>query len=84
MPGEQITVQVNLSATLRVYQPELKEDGLYAATLATESTVGDLLDHLAVPRDAAKLIFVDHTRRQLNDPLIDGARVDIFPLIAGG
>ena len=84
MPGEQITVLVNLSATLRVCQPELSEDGLYTATLATGGTVGDLLDHLAVPRDAAKLIFVDHTRRKLDDPLIDGARVDIFPLIAGG
>ena len=84
MPGEQISVLVNLSATLRVYQPELTEDGLYLATLTAGSTVADLLDHLAVPRDAAKLIFVNHTKRQLDDPLIDRARVDIFPLIAGG
>jgi sulfur-carrier protein len=84
MLGDQITVFVNLSATLRVYQPEPTENGLYAATLSSASTVGALLDHLAVPRDAAKLIFVNHVKRQLDDPLTDGERVDIFPLIAGG
>ena len=83
-PGEQITVSVNLSTTLRVYQPEASEDGVYAVTLAADSTVGDLLDLLAVPRDAAKLVFVNHVKQPLNGPLTDGSRVDVFPLIAGG
>ncbi|MFV2070058.1 MAG: MoaD/ThiS family protein [Pirellulales bacterium] len=83
-PSGQITVSVNLSTTLRVYQSEASEEGVCAVTLAADSTVGDLLDLLAVPRDAAKLVFVNHAKRPLDSPLTDGSRVDIFPLIAGG
>ncbi len=84
MSDETITVSVNLSTTLRGYQPKQTENGLFPVTLGASGTVGDLLDLLAIPRDAAKLVFVNHAKQPLDGPLTDGARVDVFPLIAGG
>ena len=81
--GEAITVSVRLSRMLAEYRPDPDQD-VFPIDLAVGSTVGDLLDRLDMPLDKAKLIFVDHAKWQVGDPLADGVTVEIFPAIAGG
>ena len=48
------------------------------------STATDLLKHMGIPREAAKLVFVNHSALALDVPLADGVRIEIFPPVAGG
>ena len=47
-------------------------------------TVQDLLEKIGVPVKEVKNIMVNGRRRDLDFEVLDGDRVAIFPLIAGG
>ncbi len=79
-----ITVQVSLRSILGQYRPDPKDRRPFARQMPAGSTVGDLLASLGVPEQIARLVFVDHVRRDADAPLRDGASVDVFPPIAGG
>ena len=65
-------------------RPDPAAGAPFAVELAVGSTVGDLVGRLGLADRDAKLIFVNHVRGRPDDPLSDGARIQIFPLIAGG
>jgi len=75
---------VRLYATLRRYYPEAGADGAAVLEMAEGATLTDLLPRFGVPREEAKIFFVNN-RQQGDDYLLrDGDRVAIFPLVAGG
>lgn len=77
-------IEIQLFASLRKHLPDT--DGIAAVQMEVpdHSTVGQVLDQLNVPREAAKLIFVNNLRAQLEKPLATGDRVGVFPPVAGG
>ena len=48
------------------------------------STLADLVDHLALPREKVRVIFVNGRARQLDYHLVPGDEVALFPPIGGG
>jgi len=78
-----IKIQVRVYATLRDHVDE-HERGILEIEVPEQITVGDVLQRLGIPSDEVKQVFVDNRRAGLDVPLSDGARVSIFPPIAGG
>jgi molybdopterin converting factor small subunit len=79
-----IAVTVSLRATLRKFRPDTADADTFRVDLPDGCTVGEMIDQLAIPRKYAKLIFVNHVQLAMDDPLVDGSRVELFPPIAGG
>jgi molybdopterin synthase sulfur carrier subunit len=48
------------------------------------STLDDLVDHLALPREELKVFFVNGRARQLDHRLEPGDEIGIFPPVGGG
>ena len=72
-------VHVTLFATLRGQGPPKR-----VVDLARDSRVLDLIRALEIPRDKARIIFVNHRLAGMETPLHAGDRVGIFPHISGG
>jgi len=81
---DRITVLVTLRSILARFRPNPKNREPFPVRLQPGSTLGDLIQALGVHDKLAKLVFVDHVRSDRDTVLEDGARVDIFPPIAGG
>ncbi|MFP4056723.1 MAG: MoaD/ThiS family protein [Candidatus Brocadiia bacterium] len=79
-----ITVEVTLRSILAKFRPDPRSREPFSVRLPQGATVGDLVERLGVDEKLAKLIFVDHVRCDRDAALEDGARVDIFPPVAGG
>ncbi len=77
-----IEVEVRLFGNLREKAPGSGEPSLL--TLPEGATVDDLLNHLEIPRQLSKLIFVNGVRSDTSTRLKQGDRVGIFPPVAGG
>lgn len=86
-------VHVKLFATLISQVPdrivERYPEGIRAGSpldveLPEGSTLADLVDHLALPREKVRVIFVNGRARQLDDRLITGDEVGMFPPVGGG
>ncbi|MDJ0876836.1 MAG: MoaD/ThiS family protein [Desulfobacterales bacterium] len=73
-------IQLKLFANLRAYTPDDAE----AYPITPGMTVREIVDHLKIPLEDAKLIFINSKRRGLETPLTDGDRVGIFPPVGGG
>ena len=82
--GELISVTVKLPGMLEQYRPRPARPAVFGVHLATGSTVSKLLERLGIPPKQAKLVFVDHVRMPPEAVLRNGARVEIYPPIAGG
>ncbi len=78
-----IEAEVRVYATLRQYLDQ-HDRGVLHMELAEGSTVADVLQRIGIPSDEVKQVFVDNRRAGLDVQLDDGARVSIFPPIAGG
>lgn len=52
--------------------------------LSEGSTLADVVDHFALPRDKVRVIFVNGRVRTLDHALVAGDEVGIFPPIGGG
>jgi len=79
-----ITVYVRLFATLRRHFPDLKIGEAMPVELPDGTTVGQLIEHLGVPSQEVKTVFVNNIIRDPESPLRSGDEVGIFPPIGGG
>ena len=75
-----IEINLKLFATLTCYLPEFPE----AFEVEEGTTVDALIDRLGVPKDQAKLIFINGRKQDSGYRLEAGDRVGIFPPVGGG
>ena len=79
-----ITVRVRLFVTLRRYYPDLGIGEAMPIELDDGATVGDLIEHLRLPVDVVKVVFVEGVVRGEGHLLADGDEVNMFPPVGGG
>ncbi len=79
-----IEIELRLYATLRRYRPQMPLEGGEAVLLPAGSTVLDLLAGLGIPAQEVQTAFVNRKVRSMEQELVAGDRVDLFPAIAGG
>ena len=74
-------IKVQLYADLRRYI-----DGATGIEVEIEPgrTIGQVLDQLGVPREQARIFFVNHRVAKIEQPLLGGERLDVFSAIGGG
>lgn len=77
-------VEVRVYATLRKYLGEEDRQEALAVDLAPGGTVADLIAHLGIPADEVKVVFINHRAVTPDHRLVEGDRVGVFPLVAGG
>ena len=79
-----MVIRVKLFATLRRHYPHLGIGEAMSVEVAEGTTVGQLLDHLRLPADEVKMIFVNSIVRGTEHLLHDGDELGIFPPVGGG
>lgn len=77
-------IEIRLFASLRKYLPEGDRSAGIHLKVPDDATVAHVLDVLEVPREAARLVFVNSVRAQLSQLLRAGDRLGVFPPVAGG
>jgi molybdopterin converting factor small subunit len=77
-------VQVKLFATLRRYYPHLAIGESMTVELPDDAAIAQLVEHLRLPTDQIKMIFVNARLQEWDYELQDGDEVGIFPPIGGG
>ena len=86
-------VQVKLYATLVQVVPEAVvaryPAGVRAGVplqvrLPEKSRLVDLLDHLGLPREKVRVVFVNGRAQKLDYCLVSGDEIGIFPPVGGG
>ncbi|OGG50166.1 MAG: hypothetical protein A3F84_11960 [Candidatus Handelsmanbacteria bacterium RIFCSPLOWO2_12_FULL_64_10] len=77
-------IEVRLFATLAKYLPPGSDGRQAWLTVAEGTTAGEVLDRLGIPRQGAKLIFIDSVHRKSDTALRSGNVLSVFPPIAGG
>ena len=77
-------VRVKLFATLRRQYPHLGLGESMPVELSDGATVGRLVEHLRLPADQVKVVFVNGTVRKEEYTLNEGDEVGIFPPVGGG
>jgi len=77
-------VQAKLFATLRRQYPHVGIGESMPVELPDEATVGQLIEHLHLPADQVKVIFVNGIVREKEHALDEGDVVGIFPPVGGG
>lgn len=61
-----------------------RHDRLSSITLANDhATVGNLIDHVQIPKDEISTVFVNGKRSGIGDRLADGDRVAFVPAVGG-
>ncbi len=73
-------IQLKLFATLHEFTPPSADNFM----IDRGSRICDLLDQINVPREKAKLIFINGVKAELTSVLEGGERVGIFPPVGGG
>jgi molybdopterin synthase sulfur carrier subunit len=79
-----VTVHAKLFATLRRYRPGLRIGEAVPVVLPDGATVGRLIEHLGLPEDEVKIVFVNGVARDLAHALVDGDELGLFPPVGGG
>jgi len=74
------SVTIHLYATLARLMPDSAEN----YPIVRGMPVSDLLDELGVPKDQAKLIFINGVKGNLSSLLEGGERIGVFPPVGGG
>ena len=86
-------VYVKLFATLVQLVPEeiaarypqgIRAGTLLEIELSPASTLADVVDYLALPREKVRVIFVNGRAQPLDYRLVPGDEVGMFPPIGGG
>lgn len=75
-----IEIELRLFATLTQYTPPTPE----AFRVPRDTTAEGLLLELGIPREEAKLIFINGKKHEADYELRKGDRVGIFPPVGGG
>ena len=78
------TVQVKLFATLRRFKPGLGIGEAFPVELPDGTTVQGLIQHLELPEEQVKIVFVNALFRQMDHVLADGDELGVFPAVGGG
>jgi molybdopterin converting factor small subunit len=73
-------IQIKLFASLQKFTPSSSDN----YPIDAGQTIHSVIDHLNIPPDHAKLIFVDGVKSELDAQLSGGERVSIFPPVGGG
>jgi molybdopterin synthase sulfur carrier subunit len=73
-------IQLKLFATLREFTPPSADNFI----IDQGTRICDLLDQINMPREKAKLIFINGVKAELTTVLEGGERVGIFPPVGGG
>ncbi len=74
-------VEVRLYAGLRAH---VKGATSVNVEIDPGQTIRDVLGKLSVPSDQTRIIFVNHRAADLNQQLVGGEQLGIFPAIGGG
>jgi molybdopterin converting factor small subunit len=77
-----VTVRLRLFAGLRKVLPPGPDP--YPAEVADGATVAEVLDTFGVPRSKPRIIFVNGRHAGLDQILLDGDLLSVFPPVAGG
>jgi molybdopterin synthase sulfur carrier subunit len=78
-------IQLNLFASLTRFLPD-PESASFSNLLEIEegTTIETLLDHLKIPREQPKIIFLNGIHAEGSTVLKEGDRLGVFPPLAGG
>ena len=79
-PMKSIYVQIQLFATLSKYTPPAADH----YPLTSGMTAGELANHLNLPTNQIKLIFINGRKHPPDTVLREGDRIGIFPPVGGG
>jgi len=74
-----VIVTVKLFASFRTGRFEVKTADYPAGT-----TVGDVVDSLALPRADVGIILINSRHAEFDRPLAEGDNLALFPLLGGG
>ncbi len=77
-------VHVKLFATLRRQYPDVGIGESMPVELPDGATMDQLIEHLHLPADQVKIVFVNNIVQQVGYILRDGDQVGIFPAVGGG
>ncbi len=77
-------IEVRLFANLAAYLPPGSDGRRAQLSVEEAATAGQILDQLGVPREDAKLIFIDSVHGELSTAVHSGSVLSVFPPIAGG
>lgn len=75
-----MNIDLKLFVTLAKYLP----DHNAPIEVPDGSTVGDLMERLAIPEDQVKLIFINNVKKSKQTVLKENDRVGLFPPVGGG
>jgi molybdopterin converting factor small subunit len=73
-----VTVYVKLLGSL-LPLVHSNPSGQVQISLREDSTVGEAIRELSIPAEQVKLVLVNHTGAELNQPLKEGDHVSLFP-----
>jgi molybdopterin converting factor small subunit len=73
-------IQIKLFATLQQFMPPSSDNYRIEAGIS----ISNLLEQLNIPKEKAKLIFIDGVKADHTAILSGGERVGIFPPVGGG
>jgi sulfur-carrier protein len=78
-------IQLNLFASLTRFLPDPESTGFSNLVEIEEgTTIEALLDHLKIPREQPKIIFLNGVHAETTTVLKEGDRLGVFPPLAGG
>ncbi len=77
-------VQLILYASLVQHMPPGSSGNSCVMDVEEGTTVADLMNRLALPVQAAKVIFLNGRHAKEEQPVKDGDRIAFFPPVAGG
>jgi len=72
-------LEIKLFASLRKFNPELDKIEVNEGT-----TIGELFDQAGIPPSEVAIVLVNGRHATLEQTLLDGETVAVFPPIAGG
>jgi molybdopterin converting factor small subunit len=77
--GNVMELEIKLFANLRKFNPELERIEVDDGT-----TIRELFDKAGIPPSDVAIVLVNGRHATLDQPLLDGETVAVFPPIAGG
>ena len=78
-------IELRLFASLSRYRsPDNGSKLAQSIDIPEGSTIGSLIEFLGIPRDTAKIVFINGIHAHDDDTIHEGDRIGIFPPIAGG
>lgn len=80
-----IKIELRLFASLAPYMPSKgTTDDSKTIEVSEGTTIDMLIDHLGIPNDIVKAVFLNGIRAKGDEILKHGDRVGVFPPVAGG